>query len=175
MALNREVAGADTMSTQTYETAYRRLAGPIQRDLERLVGDHHEAEDLTQETFLRLYLHWPRARCADTLAAWVRRVARNTAVDRLRRRREPRPRAVTPDQVAAPPPTDDPESLLPRLVLAVDRMPRALALTLLLAAIDRRTPLEISHLTGTTPGNVKVRLHRARTFLASAWHVHRHG
>lgn len=163
------------MPTQTYETAYRRLAGSIHRDLERMVGDHHEAEDLTQETFLRLYLHWPRARCADTLAAWVRRVARNTAVDRLRRRREPRPRAVASEQVAAPAAAADPESMLPRLVLAADRMPSALALTLLLTAVDCRTPHEISRLTGTTPGNVKVRLHRARTFLANAWHGHRCG
>ena len=55
---------------------------------QRLLGNAAEAEDVAQETFLRLWQNaaqWtPEAR----LATWLFRVAHNLAVDRVRRRRE---------------------------------------------------------------------------------------
>jgi RNA polymerase sigma-70 factor (ECF subfamily) len=60
----------------------------------RMTGDAHEAEDIVQETMLRLWDHAPRLAArhpADTAAAaglrlpgWLKRVATNLAIDRLR-------------------------------------------------------------------------------------------
>lgn len=54
----------------------------------RLLGDAHEAEDVAQEAFLKLWSHAPdwqpgRAR----LSTWLHRVASNACYDRLRKRR----------------------------------------------------------------------------------------
>jgi RNA polymerase sigma-70 factor (ECF subfamily) len=73
--------------------AYRKLAdrhlAPILRYGTRLLGDAHEAEDVAQETFLRLWQHAasyePRGSKAST---WLYRIAHNLCVDRLRRRRD---------------------------------------------------------------------------------------
>lgn len=51
-----------------------------------IVGDRNVAEDLAQETFVRVYLHWDRVQLADSPHAWVARVASNLANSWWRRR-----------------------------------------------------------------------------------------
>jgi RNA polymerase sigma-70 factor, ECF subfamily len=50
----------------------------------RLLGDHGEAEDVVQETFLKLDGHPVLERPDEEVAAWLRRVCLNTAYNRLR-------------------------------------------------------------------------------------------
>jgi len=69
-----------------YHELVRRHAASIQRYAGRLVRDPAEAEDVTQETFLRL---WLRAGDYDPVArvtTWLFRIAHNLCVDRLRAR-----------------------------------------------------------------------------------------
>ena len=64
---------------------------------ERLLGDAFEAEDVAQETFLRVWRIAPRWRPgAAKFDTWLHRVTLNLCFDRLRRRRE-RPTAEPPD------------------------------------------------------------------------------
>ena len=155
----------------TFEEVYRRYHRPVQREAQRLIGDYHEAEDLAQETFLRVYCRWPSIRNATALPAWIKRIARNTTIDQLRRHTRNRCQSLSPDPEA--PPSDltlpDLESLLPGLVSALDRLPLRLGITWLLQAVDHYDSLEISRITRTSPANVKVRLHRARQCLAREW------
>jgi RNA polymerase sigma-70 factor, ECF subfamily len=53
----------------------------------RLLGDHGEAEDVVQETFLKLDGHPVLDRPDDEVAAWLRRVCLNTTYNRLRGQR----------------------------------------------------------------------------------------
>ncbi len=74
------------------ETACRvllgRHLGPIVAFAARLLGDSTEAEDVAQETFLALWRQAGRWRPgAARLSTWLHTVARNGALDRLRRRR----------------------------------------------------------------------------------------
>jgi RNA polymerase sigma-70 factor (ECF subfamily) len=59
-----------------YRSVYRFAAA--------LLGDRHEAEDVTQETFLR---YWQHARAVSRPKEWLLAVARNLSLDRLRRAR----------------------------------------------------------------------------------------
>ncbi len=66
-----------------------RLGPQVFRLARRLLNDFHEAEDVTQEAFLRLWQTapaWPKG--GPTPAAWLLRVTANLAIDRLRRRRQ---------------------------------------------------------------------------------------
>ena len=67
-----------------FEALFRRYQEPIYRLLYRLVGD--EAQDLTQEVFLRLYHRPPRKPEAD-LGAWLYRVATRLGYNALRAER----------------------------------------------------------------------------------------
>ncbi|MFL6129048.1 MAG: SigE family RNA polymerase sigma factor [Mycobacteriales bacterium] len=75
-----------------YAARYRAL----RRTAYLLCGDWHEAEDLTQSAFVRLYLAWGRVR-ADSAHAYARRVLVNEFLGRQRRRRE-QPVGALPDR-----------------------------------------------------------------------------
>ncbi len=84
-ALVADVARGDAAA---FQRLVERHTGPIYRLAFRLLGDAIEAEDVTQETFLRLWTHaaaW-RERAGGGLVGWLRRVATNLSFDRLRRR-----------------------------------------------------------------------------------------
>ncbi|HYY78937.1 MAG TPA: sigma-70 family RNA polymerase sigma factor [Actinomycetes bacterium] len=66
-----------------YAAAYRRVVG----QMFALLGDLHEAEDVTQDAFAKAAIHWKRIAAYDQPEAWVRRVACNQARNSVRRAR----------------------------------------------------------------------------------------
>jgi RNA polymerase sigma-70 factor (ECF subfamily) len=64
-----------------YAAAYRRVVGQVFA----LIGDLHEAEDVTQDAFAKASFHWKRIAAYDQPEAWVRRVAFNQAYNSARR------------------------------------------------------------------------------------------
>jgi RNA polymerase sigma-70 factor (ECF subfamily) len=66
--------------------AYETLRTPVYQYLAATFGDPVEAEDLAQETFLRLYVYWAGGKtiAGDRLRSWIFRVAHNLAIDRTR-------------------------------------------------------------------------------------------
>jgi RNA polymerase sigma-70 factor (ECF subfamily) len=85
-ALVARVAAGDQAA---FARLVERHLGSVHRYLGRLTGSAADAEELTQETFLRL---WQRAGSyrpgTARLSTWLHRVAHNLAVDALRRNRE---------------------------------------------------------------------------------------
>ena len=71
-----------------FESFYDEHRDEVLCELRRMLG-RERAEDAFQETFLRALRAYGRLRNADNLRAWVLTIARNVAVDQLRRR-EPR-------------------------------------------------------------------------------------
>jgi RNA polymerase sigma-70 factor (sigma-E family) len=63
-------------------TEWPRLVG----SLALYTGDRSLAEELAQETLIRVCLHWPQVHEADSPSAWAHRVAFNLAKSQLRRR-----------------------------------------------------------------------------------------
>jgi RNA polymerase sigma-70 factor (ECF subfamily) len=68
------------------QIVYQHL-GAITRFAFRMLGDAAEAEDVAQETFLRLWRDLPRWEPRAKLATWLHRVAHNLCIDRMRGRR----------------------------------------------------------------------------------------
>jgi RNA polymerase sigma-70 factor (ECF subfamily) len=73
-------AGSRERFAGVFRERYRELYGLGYR----LLGDHGEAEDVVQETFLKLDGHPVLERPDSEVAAWLRRVCLNTAYNRLR-------------------------------------------------------------------------------------------
>lgn len=73
------------MGLSQIEAVFRVEAGRVLATLIRLVGDFERAEDGLQEAFAAALTQWPSAGIPDNPRAWLVRVGRNKAIDRLRR------------------------------------------------------------------------------------------
>ena len=83
----RDEAGTRTEGRERFASVFRERYRELYGLGYRLLGDHGEAEDVVQETFLKLDGHPVLERPDDEVAAWLRRVLLNTAYNRLRGQR----------------------------------------------------------------------------------------
>jgi RNA polymerase sigma-70 factor (ECF subfamily) len=82
-ALIRAAAAGDLTA---FEQIVRAHQQEVWRFLRRLLGDDGAAEDVTQETFLRVYQRLPGFAFRAKFSTWVFQVARNAGIDELRAR-----------------------------------------------------------------------------------------
>ncbi len=153
---------------------------PIYRYVMRLVGNSSLADDLTQETFLRVQKHLHELKDASALEAWLYRVATNVCYDRFRQREHRRPALplLNPnegaDDIAAEDGALRPDQLLERQEMSdcvtgfLAALPPAFRQVLILHDLQGYTDPEIAGMLGLSLQNVKIRLHRARARLRSA-------
>jgi RNA polymerase sigma-70 factor, ECF subfamily len=130
------------------------------------VGNHHDAEDLTEQTFLQAYRHFERAQRESQgrpLRPWLIRIAHNLAANYDRSRR-PQTSIEDADTLSTPHTTEalvqDREDLN-EILAGVQQLPddRREALIMRFAlGMDNR---EIARALGRTDGATKVLLHRA--------------
>jgi RNA polymerase sigma-70 factor (ECF subfamily) len=86
LAATAERVGEPMTLAQRVEVCFEQFRDPVFRYLMRLCGDPLQAEELTQEVFLRLYRHLQRGQKASNPAAWLFTVAHNLAIDLSRSR-----------------------------------------------------------------------------------------
>jgi RNA polymerase sigma-70 factor, ECF subfamily len=73
----------------------------VYRLLSRLTGHQHDADELTQETFLRALAGWKTFTAGTNVRAWLLRIASNLFLDETRRRKR-RPETVVVEEPAGP-------------------------------------------------------------------------
>jgi len=132
------------------------------------VGNHHDAEDLTTQTFLQAYRHFERAQRESKgrpLRPWLIRIAHNLAANHYRdRSRKPQTSIEDTAMLSALHTTEDlveGRDELARILAGVQQLPgdRREALIMRFAlGMDNR---EIARALGRTDGATKVLLHRA--------------
>jgi RNA polymerase sigma-70 factor (ECF subfamily) len=132
------------------------------------IGNHHDAEDLTEQTFLQAYRHFERAQRESEgrpLRPWLIRIAHNLAANYYRdRSRRPQTAIDDADILTAPHTTEtlvEGREELQRILEGVNELPddRREALIMRFAlGMDNR---EIARAMGRTDGATKVLLHRA--------------
>ena len=158
-----------------FDQLFARWAGPLLRHLERIVRDAATAEELVQETFLRLYRarerYEPNARFSTWLYTIARRLALN-ALDRAAAQREqPLDPADLPD--AACPAPGPPEQLArrrrqARLQAALRTLPADDRSVLALAYVQALSLADIARIEDCSAAAVRTRLWRARQRLRDA-------
>ena len=79
--LLRTMRGVSTLEVKVAQV-FDLLRDPVYRYFLRRLADASEAEDLTQEVFLRLYSWLDKGRKVENIRAWVFRVAHNLVIDR---------------------------------------------------------------------------------------------
>jgi RNA polymerase sigma-70 factor (ECF subfamily) len=137
-------------------------------------GSAADAEDLTQEIFLRLYQNLRLYRGDVPLAAWALRLSRNLCIDHYRRSRRERRSAFVSEEVLdrLPAGGEDPQAeaqkrqQLRAVYRALEEMPEDLAEVVLLRDLQGWSLEETAAYLEVPVGTVKSRLHRGRLELA---------
>ncbi len=160
------VALAKEDREQAFELLYNAYRGRIFTFLLRLTGSSEAADDVVQESFEKAYRALARLEGDQKLLPWLYRIANNTAIDHLRRRR----RFAFLPWIAVRGTADEPverdsseaASLRSDITQAMRALPPDNAAALLLHAIEGYSYQEIAHIQGCTMAAVRSRIARAR-------------
>ncbi len=162
----RAIAAAKDGDWDALHYLYVRYADDVQRLVQSIVRDPHEAEDITQDVFAKLVRAIRKYQEQEVpFAAWISRVARNAALDNLRAKRqipvaEVRTSDLGLDQTAH----DRAQSLKEALAT----LPEAQRQVLVLRHISGLSPNEIAERLGKTESSIQGLHHRGRATLKAA-------
>jgi RNA polymerase sigma-70 factor, ECF subfamily len=162
MAVMVEAVEAD--QAQAFEDFFDAHYERLLRVLYLSTGNPHEAEDLAQDAFVRVYERWPRVARTENPAGYLYRVALNAHRSRLRRMRVAARKAL---RLRPEPPADAYEGAEVRASVrrALATLPAGQREALVLVEWLGLTDTEAGEVLGLTPGAVRTRLHRARSAL----------
>jgi RNA polymerase sigma-70 factor (ECF subfamily) len=130
-----------------------------------ILRDTQAAEDVAQETFIRAYNAARRADPGDEVRAWLYRIAVNTALNEVRRRKRERAAIgrVRPEDGLDPMESSDRTSIVSE---AIDKLPDRLRVAVICRYFLDLSENEMAQVLKVRPGTVKSRLHEARRLLA---------
>ena len=145
---------------EAFEALFRLHQKEVYAWIVRIVRDHGITEDLTVETFWRIYRSRSRFDTAGNFRAWARRIATNAALDHLRHSRR---ETELPEDLAGPA-TADPavrREARERIRKAFQALPPKYRLVATLALIEEEPYNNIAEAAGMSVALVKVRVFRA--------------
>lgn len=150
---------------------FERYHAAIFAYLYRLMGDRETANDLTQETFVKVYETRQRLVGVDNPRAWVYRIATNLAINAAKRGRRFRWLSWQQDDDLMPALPDLAGKSETRLAVeqALAALPPKYRAPLLLFSHDGWSVEEVAVAMGISQGAVKTRLYRARQMFQRAY------
>lgn len=147
---------------QTLEALYTRHAAQVFRHAFYLVGSKDDAEDLTQETFVRAHQALARFGARSSPQTWLLRICTNLCYDHLRQRQRQAPLPLAD----LPPPADPAEhatrhETTRRLLRVLDGLPPTDRTVLILHLLEGLSYTELAQVLGCTRPGAKMRTLRA--------------
>ena len=149
----------------------------------RMTGNHADAEDLTQEAFVRAFRFFGNYRRGWPFDNWLYKIMSNLFVDDLRRKPKARLQSLDqpldlggrseevfleiPDSASDPARMMDLYELDEHIQAALNSLPPDFRMTVILADMEGLSYEEISTAMGCSLGTVRSRLHRGRKLLRS--------
>jgi RNA polymerase sigma-70 factor (ECF subfamily) len=159
------VAAARRGDQRAFETLVRAYQGDIWRLCFHLVGNASAADDVTQDAFVRAYRFMHRYRGDSKFSTWLFSIARNCALDEIRRNQR---RRRVADLVEAQPEREPVRADLGIEVReAVMALPIELREPLVMIDVLGQSYAEVAETMGMPVGTVKSRVHRARTAIVT--------
>ncbi len=156
----------------SWEQIVREHSARVYRLAYRLTGNRQDAEDLTQETFVRVFrsLH---TYSPGTFEGWLHRITTNLFLDGARRRQRVRIEPIgddserwsSPDALATPEHAYEAGNLDHDVQRALDELPPEYRAAVVLCDIEGLSYEEIAVTLGIKLGTVRSRIHRARARL----------
>lgn len=149
------------------EALYRRHVGRVFALCLRMTADERTAEELTQETWVRVWRKLGSFRGDASFTTWLHQVAANLVRDRGRSRSRREEREVLTDEPELHDSGRDPRSFEEREVLeaAIRGLPEQARHVFVLYDVEGYRHREIAEMMGIAEGTSKAHLHRARRML----------
>jgi RNA polymerase sigma-70 factor (ECF subfamily) len=172
---DRALVAAARIDPARFEALYRKYLAQVYSYAYYELGDHHDAEDATERTFVAaltsLHRFEERARPEDgngasTVRVWLFRIARNVVADRQRARYR-RPEEQLDAAAALADGAADPAAQVARrdeasaAWRAIERLPGDRRRAIILRFVDEMSTSEIAGVLGRSEGAVRVLIHRA--------------
>lgn len=176
------IALARTGSEKAYRELLDRYQRPVFSLVYRMVRDRELAEDLAQETFIKVFNHLDKYNPSYKFSSWIFKIASNLAIDSMRRKK---PATVSIDgsrhaetaaemestRITIESGDENPEEALASKQLgaeieqAIGQLRPEYRTAILLRHVEGRPYEEISEIMGIPLGTVKTYIHRARAEL----------
>jgi RNA polymerase sigma factor (sigma-70 family) len=177
LSLGRGVAMSDVFGAQwrapSWDEVVRTHSARVYRLAFRLTGNRADAEDLTQEVFVRVFRALDNYR-PGTFEGWLHRITTNLFLDLARRRARIRFEALPEDAERVPGRERSPEQVFhddnfdDDVQRALDALPPDFRAAVVLCDIEGLSYEEIAATLGIKLGTVRSRIHRGRTLLREA-------
>ncbi|KAA8723356.1 RNA polymerase sigma factor SigE [Corynebacterium phocae] len=177
------LAGQELSGTAAYDAGQGEMpswselvaehADGVYRLAYRLSGNQHDAEDLTQETFMRVFRSLKNYQ-AGTFEGWLHRITTNLFLDMVRHRAKIRMEALPEDYDRVPGNDVSPEqayqisNLDPALQSALDELSPTFRVAIVLCDVVGMSYDEIAETLGVKMGTVRSRIHRGRSQLRAS-------
>jgi RNA polymerase sigma-70 factor (ECF subfamily) len=166
-------AEPEAWATPSWEQVVRDHSARVYRLAYRLSGNAQDAEDLTQETFVRVFRSLAGF-TPGTFEGWLHRITTNLFLDMVRRRQRIRFEALPDDTERLAGAAPSPEQVYadthldPQVQAALDALPPDFRVAVVLCDIEGLTYEEIATTLGIKLGTVRSRIHRGRVQLREA-------
>jgi RNA polymerase sigma-70 factor (ECF subfamily) len=157
-------------SDDVLESAVREHSRLVYRVAYSVLRNHHDAEDATQETFVRVMRYQRKLAAVENPRNWLARIALRVALDRRRKGREvPIEERGEPLELCSLMPEADEiargNELSVLLETLMAALPEKLRYPLALSTLEEMTPEAISEVLEISPAAVRSRISRARQIL----------
>ena len=158
----------------TWDEIVERHSARVYRLAYRLTGNPHDAEDLTQEVFVRVFRSLD-GYTPGTFAGWLHRITTNLFLDQARRKQRIRFDALSDerlDKLTSAGPTPDvayaDRTFDDDIERALATLPPDFRAAVVLCDVEGLTYDEIAEILGAKLGTVRSRIHRGRAMLRAA-------
>ena len=155
-------------SPRAFEDVVTQLSGPLRRYLERLVGNRATADELLQDTLLKIARALPEFEGRSSVKTWAFTIATRVATDHLRR---PANRAQMTDideTTIVSEAESDQRLVIDEMSSCVREVTEDYRTALVLHDLEGHTASQVAEITSCSVATAKIRIHRARRRLKQA-------
>jgi len=156
-------------NTQSFSVLLKRYQRPIHALIRQIVANREDAEELTQDVFIKAFRKLDSFKGGSSLSTWLYRIAWNTAISKTRKKRLIYPEfdenqfANLPDEtVDEVLEKENDEVQLQRLENAIDRLNPEEKALITLYYTESKPLTEVALILNLNADNAKVKLHRTR-------------
>ena len=154
--------------TEQYEYFLDRYGQQVFVLVDRIVSCQEDAEELTQDVFLKAFQQLSSFKAESTFSTWIYRIATNIAISAVRKKRNDVLRlddsvfANLSDTQVDEALEDESEEQMERLQQAMNQLEADERALITLYYLEEKPLAEVAFILGMTEGNAKVKLHRIR-------------